>query len=202
MRATARGYVVAAPDGLPMTGGLGGTWVLHNRAGDGAGDIHADADDVALIGLIAKCVAALQVPLSGQLLLAGYSLGAKFACRVACAPPPGLRVVAVALAAGVQAEADDVCGSPAATLLFQGGQDPQLPFCARATRLGPLSYEATAAHFAALATHLQRLRRRAAGAAVQTRRWAMASRMRVPAAAGRADQHRRRHRALLAPRRR
>ena len=151
VRGTAHGYVVAAPDGLPMPGGLGGTWVLHNRPGDGAGDVHADADDIAFVAIVAKCVAALQVPLSGQLLLAGYSLGAKFACRLACAPPPGLRVVAAALAAGVQAEAGDACGAPVATLLFQGGQDSQVPFCARASRLGPLSYEATASHFAALA---------------------------------------------------
>jgi poly(3-hydroxybutyrate) depolymerase len=143
---------VAAPDGLPMTGaGLGGTWVLHNRAGDGAGDVHGDVDDIAFIGLIAKCIAAFQVPLSNKLLLAGYSLGAKFACRVACAPPPGLHVVAVALAAGIQAEADaDCAGPPVPTLLFQGGRDENVPFCTRA-RLGRFAYDPTVSHFAALA---------------------------------------------------
>jgi poly(3-hydroxybutyrate) depolymerase len=151
-KGVAAGYVVAAPDGLPGLAGLGGTWGIHNDIGDGAGDVRPWVDDIAFLGDVAACIASLGVPLDGTAVLAGYSLGAKFASRVACTPPPGLRVVAAALAAGVQAEASrGACaGGAVPTILFQGAADAQVPLCVRALGLGAFSYAPTMPHFAAL----------------------------------------------------
>jgi polyhydroxybutyrate depolymerase len=146
-RGIATGFAVAAPDGLPGTLGVGGVWRLQNAAGDGSGDVHPDVDDVAFVADVAACVAALGVPLSGRLALAGFSLGAKFAARVACAPPPGFASVALAVAAGLQEPRPAPCAAP--LLLFQGSADPQVPFCTRAAQLGPMAYWPTRAHFEA-----------------------------------------------------
>ncbi len=122
-------------------------WALDSTPGDGAGDVYGAVDDVAFIADLVKCIGALGVRLSGDALLAGYSLGAKFASHLACSPPAGLRVRAQALAAGVHSERP-CTGPPAPLLLFQGGGDTQVPFCVRAVQLGALAYEPSAPMFA------------------------------------------------------
>ena len=146
-RGIAAGFAVAAPDGLPGTLGVGGVWRLQNAADDGSGDVHPAVDDVAFVADVTACVAGLGVPLSDRLALAGFSLGAKFASRLACAPPPGFAAVAVAVAAGLQEPRPATCSAP--LLMFQGGADPQVPFCNRAAQLGPMAYWPTRLHFEA-----------------------------------------------------
>ena len=146
-RGIAAGFAVAAPDGLPGALGVGGVWRLQNAAGDGSGDVHPDVDDLAFVADVAACVAALGVPLSDRLALAGFSIGAKFAARVACSPPPGFASVVMAVAAGLQEPRPATCSAP--LLVFQGSADPQVPFCTRAAQLGPMAYWPTRLHFEA-----------------------------------------------------
>jgi poly(3-hydroxybutyrate) depolymerase len=143
---------VAAPNGLPGALRVGGTWALRNDAGDGYGDVYPDVDDGIFIADMVNCIAALGVPLRREAtVLAGYSIGAKFASRLACAPAGsvgGVTVRALALAGGIQAEASRACpGGPVPLLLFQGGGDPQVPFCGRAAHMGPGAYTASAPQF-------------------------------------------------------
>ena len=146
-RGIAAGFAVAAPDGLPGTLGVGGVWRLQNAAGDGAGDVHPDVDDLKFIEDMTRCITVLDVRLSDRLALAGFSLGAKFASLVACHPPPGFSSVAVVVAAGLQEPRPSTCHAP--LLMFQGGADPQVPFCVRAANLGPMAYWPTRIHFEA-----------------------------------------------------
>ena len=121
----AAGYVVAAPDGLPGSGGVGGTWALNNDPADGAGDVYNDVDDKAFVRDVVSCIRSLGVSLSGDLYVTGWSLGAKFATRLACAPAVNnatvpLRVVALTVASGVQAETERACaGAPVPLLMIQ-----------------------------------------------------------------------------------
>ena len=149
-RGVAAGFAVAAPDGLPGTLRVGGVWRLQNAPGDGSGDVHPDVDDLAFISDVIRCVAALGVPLSGRLGVAGFSLGAKFASLVACQPPLGFSTVAAVVAAGLQEPRPATCAAP--LLMFQGGADPQVPFCVRAVELGPMAYWPTRVHFDAWLT--------------------------------------------------
>jgi poly(3-hydroxybutyrate) depolymerase len=141
------GFAVAAPDGLPGTLRVGGVWRLQNAAGDGAGDVHPEVDDLAFIADVTRCIGALGVPLSGRMSVAGFSLGAKFANLVACAPPPGFATAAVVVAGGLQEPRPTSCHVP--MLTFQGGADPQVPFCTRAANMGPMAYWPTRIHFEA-----------------------------------------------------
>jgi poly(3-hydroxybutyrate) depolymerase len=141
------GFAVASPDGLPGTLRVGGVWRLQNAAGDGAGDVHPEVDDLAFIADVTRCIGALGVPLSGRMSVAGFSLGAKFANLVACAPPPGFATAAVVVAGGLQEPRPASCHVP--MLMFQGGADPQVPFCTRAANMGPMAYWPTRVHFEA-----------------------------------------------------
>jgi poly(3-hydroxybutyrate) depolymerase len=148
----ASGYAVAAPNGLPGALRVGGTWALRNDAGDGYGDVHPDVDDAVFVADMVKCISALGVPLrKEETVLAGFSIGAKFASRLACAPRGsigGVTIRALALAGGIQAEASRACpGGPVPLLLFQGAGDPQVPFCSRAAHMGPGAYTASAPQF-------------------------------------------------------
>ena len=133
----ASGYVVAAPDGRPGSGGAGGTWALNNDPGDGAGDVYSDVDDKVFIRDVVSCIRSLGVSLSGDLYVTGWSLGAKFATRLACAAAvnnatvPPLRVVALTIASGIQAETERACtGAPVPLLMIQA-RTPRAEFCKR-----------------------------------------------------------------------
>jgi poly(3-hydroxybutyrate) depolymerase len=135
--ATARGFLVAAPQGDP---GTIGAWSLGNAPGDGRptdGLAHAE-EEVAFLDDVADCIAgALRLPLrAGAVFVAGLSQGGKMACRFACGGGTrsgGVRVRGLALAAGVQAEAHRSCasGGRVPTLVFYGGADAVTPLCAR-----------------------------------------------------------------------
>jgi len=129
--APAQGFVVVAPLGdTNRDGSAGGSWSLQNERGDGLWvDSGSMEDDVIFLLDVASWVAT-QVPLSGDIFLAGLSQGGKMSCRLACAHlPPPWRVRALALAAGVQGEEDRVCHAPAPipTLIFWGGMDAIVP---------------------------------------------------------------------------
>jgi poly(3-hydroxybutyrate) depolymerase len=134
--ATSRGFLVAAPQGDP---GTNGAWSLGNAPGDGRPtDGLADADDeVTFLNDVAACIGdALQLPLrAGGVFVAGLSQGGKVACRFACGARSGggVRVRGLALAAGVQAEANRRCasGGRVPTLVFYGGADAVTPLCSR-----------------------------------------------------------------------
>ena len=150
LKGTAAGYVVAAPNGLPGLAGVGGTWWLNNLPGDGSGDMYPSADDRVFMADMLKCITGLGVRLSGELMLSGYSMGAKFACRLACTPPDGMHVAAMALAGGIQGELSRACpDKPTPLLQFQGGQDPIVPFCTRQLAMGIYSWAPTQESFRA-----------------------------------------------------
>ncbi len=119
--------MVAAPNALNAE------WNLHNEANDGPPDLRPDVDEIAFMGDMVTCIAALGVPLTRKAVLSGYSLGGMFACRIACSPPPGLTIAAVATAGGIQSEVAQRACVGAPMLLFQGGEDTQTPLCKRAT---------------------------------------------------------------------
>ncbi len=124
--------MVAAPNAM------NGVWQMQNtpwwsEEGDGPPDINPDIDDVAFVGDMAACIASLGVPLSRTAVLAGYSVGAMFAARVACAPPRGLTIAAAALSHGIQSEVAPRGCVGAPLLLFSSGVDINVPLCRRAT---------------------------------------------------------------------
>ena len=159
----ADGYIVLAPNGLPGVLGLGGTWPLLNQAGDGSGDAGAQ-DDRTFVADCLDCVNQLlqgltpSASLSGDVYAAGWSIGAKFAARLACggsANAPALRspytVRALALSAGLQADPGSQClngGKPVPVVAFACPTDLIVPFCTSAVVVfGSAAYHATRPEF-------------------------------------------------------
>jgi poly(3-hydroxybutyrate) depolymerase len=132
VKGAAAGFVVAAPNALFAE------WMMRNGPNDGPPDLAPGVDDVAFVGDMVRCIAAMGVPLNMNAVLSGYSLGGMFAGRIACTPPAGLTVVALAAAGGIQSASphnERTC-VPTSLMLFEGGAETQVPLCKRATIWG------------------------------------------------------------------
>ncbi|WP_439815797.1 alpha/beta hydrolase family esterase [Zavarzinia sp. CC-PAN008] len=135
------GFVIASPDGLFSS------W--------NAGLMPSGTDDVAFLRAVIDDVAA-RTPIDGaQVRVAGFSMGAMMALRLACQAPD--RIAAVAAIAGYLPR--DVAATCAArpglrALVIGGDRDAIVPFAGGAPSLGGNSYgsmlggQATAAHLA------------------------------------------------------
>ena len=139
-RAVRAGVVLVGPNAQTL-----GSWTVHHGALDGPPDATPWNDDVAFLADVVACIGgAMGVPLDGRAVLQGYSIGAMVAAQVACAPPPGLAVAAVAVAGGIDTPPSAATGCVTAPLLLmQGDADTQVPLCDRATQWGPFSYAPT-----------------------------------------------------------
>ena len=139
-KATRAGFVLVGPNAQVL-----GDYAVHHGPLDGPPDLTPWIDEVAFVGDVAACIGgAMGVPLDGRAVLQGYSLGAMLACQVACAPPPGLTITAVAVAGGVDTAPRGATSCVAAPLLLlQGDADTQVPLCDRAAQWGPFSYAPT-----------------------------------------------------------
>jgi len=139
-RAVRAGFVLVGPNAQTL-----GSWTVHHGALDGPPDVTPWNDDVAFLADVIACIGgAMGVPLDGRAVLQGYSIGAMFAAQVACAPPAGLAVAAVAVAGGIDTPPSTSAGClTAPLLLLQGDADTQVPLCDRAAQWGPFSYAPT-----------------------------------------------------------